>query len=148
MFRTAPLFPALLFALPAWADGSVHVHDGWVASTEAPEARLFLEIENEGSGPVDIVGFATDRGTAELAAPALDGGREVVALGVYPLDPGQALEMAPDAVHVRLTGLDAPLVEGERFEIRVMVEPGEEVVANVLVEGPDAESEDHSGHDH
>jgi periplasmic copper chaperone A len=43
-------------------------------------------------------------------------------VAVLHLDAGQVLEFAPNGMHVMLTGLKQPLVEGKTFEIEMLFE--------------------------
>ena len=153
------LLPALLLVLaaPAFAGEDDHHHaeapegleigHGWMAATEGPDARVFMRVHNETGEDLVLTAVEVEGAAAVLVAPAIDGSGGTAPLLPYPLDAGAELEMTPDGPHIAITGL-GPRAEGEAFDLVLAFEGLGEVEAHVDVEGPDAESESHAGHDH
>ncbi|KNG92431.1 copper chaperone PCu(A)C [Pseudaestuariivita atlantica] len=138
---------ALLFASPALADG-LHVGEGWMAATEGQVARAFVEIHNEGDAPVILHAFRADWADAALVgAPVKADGRDVP-LDDYMLLPGEELDMEPEGVFIRLTDLTVPLAEGTEADVTLILSTGTEIAITIQVEGENAETESHAGHDH
>ncbi|MEM9796036.1 MAG: copper chaperone PCu(A)C [Pseudomonadota bacterium] len=149
-----PLLFGVLLALPAQADGpgkdhaeGLEIGGGWTAATSHSEARVFVRIENHGDEAANVVGFHSPLGPVVLMAPPLDGG-EPVPLGAYPLGPEGRLDMSPDGPFLLISDVATPLQEGTEFEMTVFLEPQGEFAIHVDVEGPDAESHSHVGHNH
>ena len=139
---------ASLHVATALSAEELHVGHGWMAETDKPQARAFFEIENEGSTPVTITGFSTDLGDATLTAPSLTPGADPQEIARYTIAPGEALALEPEGLYLALTGLSAPLPKGEAFEILAQQETGDTIAIEIDVEGPNAESDSHAGHDH
>ena len=80
-------------------------------------------------------------------APAIDGSGATVPLLPYPLDPGAVLEMDPDGPNLAIAGL-GPRAEGQEIALVLVFAEAGTAEAHVAVEGADAESRSHAGHDH
>ncbi len=52
----------------------------------------------------------------------LDGIARMREVAVLHVDAGQTLEFAPNGMHVMLTGLKKPLVEGQKFDLELLFE--------------------------
>lgn len=141
------LIPALLLSTPLAAH-ELDIGHGWMAATDHSEARAFVEIENHGKDAITIKAFRADWAAADLVgAPVKADGLEV-SLADYPLTAGEHLEMEPEGVYIRLTGLTGPLAEGDEKEITMILASGEEFAIEIDVEGKNAENESHEGHNH
>ena len=125
----------------------VHVSGGWMAETTGSVARVFFEIENEGDETVTLTGLSSPLGDVSLMAPAIKAGGEATMLADFTIAPGEALEMEPDGLFVAVK-ISAPLFEGQEFPIIVTLDGDEEIEVDVDVEGADAESISHDGHNH
>ena len=68
------------------------------------------------------------------------------------ITPGGTLVLKPGGLHFMLIGLNAPLTEGQKFPLTVMLDSGESITAEFIVQKPDlqagAESPMQQGHDH
>ena len=153
-----PLLVAL--AAPAGAGEGGHAHadapagleigHGWMAATAGDDGRAFVRLRNETGGALVLTGLEIEGiagAEAALVAPRIDGGAGVLPLTPFVLDPGVELEMAPEGPHVALTGI-GPRAEGGEIDLVLLFEGLGAVEARVAVEGADAESASHAGHDH
>ncbi|MEL7280906.1 MAG: copper chaperone PCu(A)C [Pseudomonadota bacterium] len=61
---------------------------------------------------------------------------------------GESVELTPGGYHVMFMGLEAPLVDGEKFPATLIFENAGEVEVTFNVEARTTEAMDHSGHDH
>lgn len=129
--------------------GDVHLVHAWTAATEADEAFVFVEIANEGTTPVtllgaeadiaqsvDLVGFQMTNGTASYAS-----------MPKLPIAAGAHMDLAPNAAAFRMTGVSAHLHHGDEFEMHVTFDTGE-VEMMVQVEKEGATQHSHAGHNH
>lgn len=153
-----PLFIALALALPlaaaaqhshlAEAEGLRILH-AWTPATAGPEALVYMEIENEGTAPRTLTGAATDiAAAAEVVGFTYAGGAEAwQPLGTMVIPAGRHLDLAPRGLALRLSGLTAPLAEGDDLDIEVQF--GDlHLEVEVEVAAADATAHSHAGHNH
>ena len=134
----------------AFAGEDLHIGHGWMAATDETTVRVFLEIENEGSEAVTLIGARSDvAGATAIAGPPLKANSSaLVVLPEYPIAPGAELHMEPDGLYLLLTDAKGPFKEGTEFDMVLTFAPGGDIEVHVDVEGPNAESESHEGHNH
>jgi copper(I)-binding protein len=157
--RTLALFAAFsLMTLPVLAQDD-HAHlseaDGlrivhaWTAATSGTEALVYMEIENGTDSLVTLSGAeAPDGMTADLVGFTYTDGIEAwQVLPAMPIASGQHLDLAPRSLALRLSGLTAPLAEGDEIEIEVLF--GDlHMDVHVEVEAEGATAHSHAGHSH
>ncbi|MEM9031372.1 MAG: copper chaperone PCu(A)C [Pseudomonadota bacterium] len=154
MTSSALILVAIIFLLGTAqvvrAGEDINVHQGWVAATEDDRARVFIEIDNEGSETVVLTRAESPRAKTVMieAAPIKAGSNQPVAIPELPISSGKTLAMDPDGIYLILDALNGPLVEGTLFEVVLTFSGYPPVAAEVLVEGPNAEEESHAGHNH
>ena len=150
---------ASLLTGPAFAEDDDHVSEigeirllhGWAREPEGHEdtAQVYFEIEHNGSTPATLVGAATEVAqSAEVMAASTKAGGEPIALGAFPLTPGQDFDLGPETVFIQLNGLSDHLHEGDEIEMTVMIEPFGEVELHVEIMEHDAKNHAHAGHNH
>lgn len=130
--------------------GEVELLHAWARATDEPLGAMFVEIINEGAEPVTLVGGSSDM-AEEIAvhgAVMQDGVMTTEPLGPLRVAPNSRMEMAPDAVMLRLTGLQQTLEEGARFPVILLFEDGLSAEVSVMVEAADALEHSHAGHAH
>lgn len=152
MPRASSVLTALTLAvLPAaaLAEGA-HLGHGWMAEPAGDTARIFLTIENEGDVPMTLDGISTEAAASvTLMAPPIKAGEETpVPIPAMTIAPGETLELSPEGLYFLAEGLTAPLTEGQEIDLVLQLSPDGLMETHVLVEGPDAETDSHAGHDH
>jgi len=153
------LFALALLATPAMAqDGHDHhvaeadglraVH-AWANATTASTALVYADLENTSGHAATLIGAE-----AEIAASAQLVGLEnaagelrYVPIPEMPLPAGSEIVLAPNGLAIQLSGLTAPLIEGETFEIAF--EFGDtHLSATVDIHSATATRHSHAGHQH
>src|SRR5215218_789534 len=106
------------------AGPKLDVHDGWARETgQADTAAAYLTIDNQG-GADRLTGVRSSIGEARLHESTMDGG----VMRMRPIDPKEGLvvpsngtlKLAPEGVHVMVTGLKKPLEAGDRFNLTLL----------------------------
>lgn len=143
-------FALTLAALPALADGSAPIHagHGWLAETRGDTARLFISLRNEGDATLVLVDIDSDLGMAQLMGSPIKAGAQAQPIPALPIPPDTELRMEPDGIYILLSNLPAPLLEGSEIELTAQIDPIGKVELHFEVEGPNAETESHVGHNH
>lgn len=129
-------------------DGLEILH-AWAQATEGSEARIFMEIANEGDTDLTIRGGDTDIGGAVsvMAISYADGGKPVD-IGTFPLEAGAEIDLTPDGLFLHVADLGQHLEQGMSFDMHVDIDPIGEVEIVVEVEAADATIHSHAGHNH
>ena len=128
-------------------DGLRAVH-AWTRATDAAETLVFVEIENRGEAAVTLDGVRADGLSAQLVGFRLvDGASAYEPVGSVPVAPGRDLLLEPDGLALRLSGLSAPLEEGDEVELELLTSLGA-LAIHVEVEAEGATDHGHAGHDH
>jgi len=166
---TAVALAALLPALPLVASEGDHDHDhdhddahhlavigdveilhAWTNAGTGAEARVYMEIANEGDSAVTLTGGHAEIAEAvALMGASIDAGStDLVAVPEAEIKAGGEIDLTPDGLFLHLTGLSAPLIEGEEFEMMLDIAPLGEVEIHVAIEAEDARQHSHAGHSH
>jgi periplasmic copper chaperone A len=116
---------ALCAALPAWAAG-LTVANAWSRATPpgVTVGVAYFTLKND-TGKSDRLLKITSPVASKAQVhrtEILDGIARMREVAVLHVDAGQALEFAPNGMHVMLMGLKQPLVEGKSFEIELLFE--------------------------
>jgi copper(I)-binding protein len=130
------------------ADGLRIVH-AWTPATTGTDALIYLVIENETDSLVTLSGAEAPGGmSADLVGFTYTDGTEAwQVLPAMPITAGQHLDLTPRSLALRLSGLTAPLTEGDEIEIVVLF--GDlHIDVHVEVEAEGATAHSHAGHSH
>lgn len=109
----------LFMAGPAFADSSgIKVDQAWARATPgaAKTGAIYLTITNTGTTADTLEGAASTPAAAhaDLHEMKMDNGvMEMRPVPSLTIDPGKSVVLAPGGYHVMLTGLKAPLKEGQ-----------------------------------
>lgn len=110
-----------LIALPAAArahsykHGSIGIGHAWALPSQQSDAQVFFPLVNNGN-EADALAAARSN-ICTLIELRRNNRYDDPPLITMPLEPGKPLAMRPTARHLRLMGLSAPLIEGQRFTI-------------------------------
>lgn len=151
-------FPALLAAVAAEADGGHHGKVGpltivhaWARATPptAKTGAVYLTIRNDGPAPDALVTAETPVAKkAEMHTHVQDGGvMQMRPIDALDIPVGGVRRMAPGGDHVMLMSLEKPLVEGERFPLRLRFSGAGETEIEVSVHAPGYRPPEGGGHD-
>jgi len=135
---------ALLLLTPASAEevkaGDLVISQAWSRATPGG-ARVgagYLTIENKGSVPDRLVAISGDvAGKIEVHEMATTNG----VMTMRPLDkgltidPGKTVTLAPGGYHLMLTGLKAPLKQGDKVPLTLEFEKAGKVAVTLDVQG-------------
>ena len=116
---------AAVAALPALA-GELSVTNAWSRSTPpgVTVGVAYFTLKND-TGKSDRLLKVTTPAASKVQVhrtEILDGIARMREVAVLHVDAGQTLEFAPNGMHLMLTGLKQPLVEGKTFEIELLFE--------------------------
>ncbi len=116
---------ATLAALPALA-GELSVTNAWSRATPpgVTVGVAYFTLENDTGKPDRLLKISSPVASKLQVhrTEVLDGIARMREVAVLHVDAGQVLEFAPNGMHVMLTGLKQPLVEGKTFEIEMLFE--------------------------
>jgi len=116
---------ATLAALPALA-GELSVTNAWSRATPpgVTVGVAYFTLENYTGKPDRLLKISSPVASKLQVhrTEVLDGIARMREVAVLHVDAGQVLEFAPNGMHVMLTGLKQPLVEGKTFEIEMLFE--------------------------
>lgn len=142
---------AVLLVLAGAAPAAAHmvktgglVIDGVWARATAASARAgaaYLTVINTGAVADRLVGAETDAaGRVDLHTHSVVDGIAMMRPvdGGIPLPPGDTVVLRPGGLHVMLMGLTGPLVQGEKFDLRLRFEHAPAVTVTVGIAAPGA----------
>jgi copper(I)-binding protein len=116
---------ALLPALPAFA-GELSVANAWSRSTPpgVTVGVAYFTLKNDTAKSDRLLKLSSPVATQVQVhrTEILDGIARMREVAVLHVAAGQTLEFAPNGMHVMLTGLKKPLVEGQKFELDFVFE--------------------------
>ena len=114
-----------LAALPAFA-GELSITNAWSRSTPpgVTVGVAYFNLKNDTGKPDRQLKISSPVASKLQVhrTETLDGIARMREVAVLHVDAGQALEFAPNGMHVMLIGLKKPLVEGKAFEIEMLFE--------------------------
>jgi periplasmic copper chaperone A len=115
----------LLASLPAMA-GTLTVTNAWSRSTP-PGVRVgvvYFTLKNDTGKSDRLLRISSPvAGDVQVhRTEILDGIARMREVAVLHVDAGQTVEFAPNGMHVMLTGLKKPLVDGEKFDLELQFE--------------------------
>jgi hypothetical protein len=132
---------ALASAPAARAQGGVTVTSPWTRAAGAGATGVgYMTLRNPGPAADRIVSARTPAArTVELHTHIREG--DVMRMRPVPaidLPPGQEVRLAPSGLHLMLIGLTAPLRQGERVPVTLVLERGGEIQLELSVEAAGA----------
>lgn len=156
------LVPVLLaLASPLAAEGDddsdhlskregLEILHAWTQATNEDHTRIFMEITNEGSNDVMLLGGESDIAEHVYLMGLSYGtdGANAREIEQFPIKAGAEIDLTPDGLFLELDGLTKILAEGEAFEIHVVFDPIGEIDVHVDVEAAGASQHSHTGHNH
>lgn len=121
----------------------------WTRATDGDTALVFVEIENRSEATVVLEGGeSAAAASADLVGFQMTDGRpEYVTLPKMPIAAGRELVLEPEGLALRLSGLGAPLAQGDEIEMELEFDVGHMDV-HVAVEAENATRHSHAGHAH
>ena len=99
---------------------AIDVDGAWARPTLPGKSTsaAYFTISNRGGSDDTLLAVTSSSGTAEVHSMSTDGGiMRMRKLDRLPLPAGSTVKLEPGGTHVMLTGLDEPLVEGQRIEL-------------------------------
>jgi hypothetical protein len=134
---------AVLMSAPAWADSNgIKVDQVWARATPgaAKTAAIYLTVTNTGTTPDTLEGTASTPAAehADLHEMKMANGvMEMRPLKSLTIAPGKSVTLAPNGYHIMLTGLKAPLKEGQSVPLTLTFEHAgtQQVTASVAKVG-------------
>jgi hypothetical protein len=134
---------AVLMSAPAWADSNgIKVDQVWARATPgaAKTAAIYLTVTNTGTTPDTLEGTASTPAAehADLHEMKMANGvMEMRPLKSLTIAPGKSVTLAPGGYHIMLTGLKAPLKEGQSVPLTLTFEHAgtQQVTASVAKVG-------------
>lgn len=132
----------------AQANGVRAIH-AWANATDASGALVYVDIENTSDALVTLTGAETDiAASAEIVGLENTGGElTFTAIPALPIPAGADMVFAPNGLAIALSGLTAPLAEGEHFNLELEFESFH-LDLEVEIESTTATQHSHAGHNH
>jgi copper(I)-binding protein len=113
-------------AAPAAHADDIAIADAWARATpgKAPTGAAYLTLTNSGAAADRLVGASSPvAATTELHEDKEENGiMKMRPVPVLPIAPGQSITLKPGGYHLMLTGLKAPLKQGESFPLTLTFE--------------------------
>ncbi|MGH8203395.1 MAG: copper chaperone PCu(A)C [Steroidobacteraceae bacterium] len=129
----------LLASLPAFG-GGLTITNAWSRSTPpgVTVGVVYFTLNNDTRKSDRLLKLSTPVASKVQVhrTEILDGIARMREVAVLHVDAGQALEFAPNGMHVMLMGLKKPLVEGQRFDLELLFEVGGPRSVEVVVRKP------------
>lgn len=144
---TALTLAAILALAPGVRASDIMVMGAFARASAVPTAKAataYLTLMNHGAAPDRLLSIATDAAeNARLHRTTEENGiAKMRPVEFLDLPAGSSVELKPGGLHVMMTGLKAPLVEGASITLRLTFEKAGEIEIQVPV-GTVA-----AGHDH
>ncbi len=151
---------AVTFAMPAFAEGTIHVHDAYarVATKASKAGAAFMVIENTGDAADQLVSVTSDVAKRTQLHTHKDDGQGTMQM--RHVEEGFAIPahgkhmLARGGDHVMFMGLNRGLAHGDVVQITLTFEKAGDIVLDVPVDlerkpdhGGAMKDMDHSGHD-
>ena len=129
---------AILASATGAAANELSVSSAFARASATPMAKsavAYVSIRNAGSQADRLIAISTPVArSADLHTTVMAGDiMKMQPAGVVELPPGGQLEMQPGGLHVMLTGLAAPLKQGETIEMTLSFEKAGELKVSVPI---------------
>ena len=122
---TAWILAFTIAALPAFA-GELAVTNAWSRTTPpgVTVGVVYFTLKNDTGKPDRLLKLSTPVASKVQVhrTEILDGIARMREVTVLHVDAGQTLDFAPNGMHVMLVGLKKPLVEGQKFDLELLLE--------------------------
>jgi copper(I)-binding protein len=108
----------------------------------------YMIIRNRGSAPERLLALRTNEArSAEVHRTTItaEGIAQMRRVEAVDIPPSSEVRLAPGGLHVMLTGLKWPLVEGTSFPMTLVFERAGEVGVEIMVDGANAGHDGHGG---
>ncbi len=133
------IFVAMLAALPASA-GELTVTNAWSRTTPpgVTVGVVYFTLRNDTGKSDRLLKLSTPVASkVEVHRTEIkDGIARMREVSILHVDAGQALEFAPNGMHLMLMGLKQPLVEGRSFDLELLFEVAGPRTVKVFVRKP------------
>lgn len=130
---------ALVASAQEYRAGDLTIVHPWARATLTPTqaGAVYFAIVNDGAEAERLLGASTPAAEmAMLHRTVVDGDvARMEAVGEIEIAAGASVVLEPGGLHLMLTGLAAPLAEGETFALTLRFARAGEVEVEVLVEG-------------
>lgn len=142
----------LSFAVAAEQDLALEIKDAWVRALPPlqPNTAAYLTLVNKGEVAVTIVNATSDvADTVEIHTTRdIDGLMRMEQLHELQLAPGEQVALAPGGTHLMLLGLESMPVTGDKVQLCLQTDSGDEVctLASVRKSGERSDSATHQHH--
>ncbi|WP_343346047.1 copper chaperone PCu(A)C [Sphingomicrobium sp. XHP0239] len=138
-FVALPLALLIASCAPPADDGgdTVRIDDAWARATAPGQtgAAAYFTIVNDSDEDVRLLAASTDIGMASLHRTVIEDGvasmRPIV--GGLGVQAGSSARLEPQGDHVMIMGLSAPLEAGDRFDLLLDFETGDDRTVTVEV---------------
>lgn len=130
--------------------GDLEVIHAWARATEGPDGQVFMEIHNEGSADDQLLEARFEGAEAvEIHGVTFEAGQtSSVELGPVKIPGAARFDLEPNGVFLKLIGLEAPLKQGQDFDMVISFREAGAAQIEVEIEAPDAMQHSHAGHEH
>ena len=132
--------------------GTVAVTQAWARATPpgASVGAAYVTIENRGASDERLVGVTSPAAQSVMIHETVEanGVAQMRPLEAPVIPAGETLAMQPGGIHIMLTGLSAPLKEGERLSLTLEFENAGVLTLDAEVEPLGAEAPMGHGTDH
>jgi len=108
--------------------GTVRVGHAWAKPADDGPARAFMPVLNEGGTGRTLVGASSPGATAALV------GKDGEVVDTIAVPAGKMVNLAAWREHIRLTGFDGALEQGERVPLTLRFADGTTLDLSVIVE--------------
>ena len=139
---TATLALALLTgAPPVLAGGDAVVIEGAWSRASIGTSRpgvAYMTLQNTGDAPVTVTGLRTELAMMPMIHASTTDAQGVTRMShleQVEIAAGDTVALEPGGLHVMLTDLQRPMVEGESFTLSLILAGGEEVAVEVPILG-------------
>ncbi|MDO8290873.1 MAG: copper chaperone PCu(A)C [Parvibaculum sp.] len=119
----------------AYAQGDIAISGVWARPSVAKNGAAYLTLTNKGSGADALLSASSPvAGKVEIHDMEMDGTiMRMRKLDRLVLPAGETVAAVPGGTHIMLMGLNAPLVEGTAFQMRLTFEKAGEIEISVPV---------------
>ena len=112
--------------------GAIAIGHAWALPARSGDGQVFFPLVNNGRTPEALI--AARSSVCTLIELRRNNRYDDPPLEAIPLEPGRPVPMRPTARHLRLIGLDRPLVKTDRFTVIVDFQNAGETEIEVIVE--------------
>jgi periplasmic copper chaperone A len=126
LILAAALLSTVVTMGTAFADSAIKVEQAWARATPggAKTGAIYLTLTNTGTTPDTLTAISTPAADkADLHEMKIQNNiMEMRPVAALPIAPGQTVTLEPSGYHIMLTGLKAPLKEGDTIPLTLTFE--------------------------